>query len=237
VVLFGGVTGSGVVATIVSDTWEWDGTTWLQRVTGAQLTGSGTHAMAFDPVAGRTVLMQRASQTDQRLAVWTWDGSVWQSVATPTVATSMPMMWAAAGRPGRTLLYDGSHLLQLTPTAASIGRYGAGCGAPPPWLSANSWPRPGAGAFALESSGHGPNALVALVGADATANIGFGACNLLVQPGGPTWFTIAGGSGFATFPLPIPAAPALLGAVFFFQAGSLLPNLQTSAGLRVSVGD
>ena len=54
VVLFGGFSGADSGASL-SDTWEYDGTTWAQR-TGSGPPGRNVFAFAFDPARGRTVL-------------------------------------------------------------------------------------------------------------------------------------------------------------------------------------
>jgi hypothetical protein len=47
----------------------------------------------------------------------------------------------------------------------------------------------------------------------------------------------AGGTGFATHGIPVPAQPGLLGGQWFFQAATLGPaGLRLSAALRIVVG-
>jgi hypothetical protein len=52
-VLFGGLVGSALAP--LAETWEWDGTTWLQRQTSTQPTGRTEHAMAYDSARGCVV--------------------------------------------------------------------------------------------------------------------------------------------------------------------------------------
>jgi len=84
VVLFGGQTGVFPNITVLRDTWEWDGTLWVQRATNGPDTR--VHfSMAYDRARGRVVLYGgfNASQGEIR-DLWEWDGSAWtqQQVAT-----------------------------------------------------------------------------------------------------------------------------------------------------------
>jgi hypothetical protein len=84
-VLVGGVNSGGAL----SDTWEWDGSTWTQR----QVTGPTATRGLFDAATQRVVVV------DQAGAVWSFDGSVWTPVGTG----------ASGLQP--TLFTDGSSLL------------------------------------------------------------------------------------------------------------------------------
>lgn len=90
VVLFGGQDMGPDDAINLQDTWEWDGTTWREiAVTGAVPSGRGHHAMVFDPIRQRVMLLggcrnfspipKGSSLADQ----WEWDGAQWTQV-TPT---------------------------------------------------------------------------------------------------------------------------------------------------------
>ena len=52
VVLFGGYGDSGGLA----DTWEWDGSTWVERTPATSPPARSGHAMAYDSQRGRVVL-------------------------------------------------------------------------------------------------------------------------------------------------------------------------------------
>jgi hypothetical protein len=54
VVLFDGYTGS--LNPVFSDTWEWDGSTWVQRTPNTVRSGRAGHALAYDSARGRVVL-------------------------------------------------------------------------------------------------------------------------------------------------------------------------------------
>lgn len=79
-VLFGGTSASPVGGQSFQDTWEWNGVDWTQRTTPTAAPRAGRHAMAFDPLRGRTVvfggvpsslLVGASNQT------WEYDGVDW----------------------------------------------------------------------------------------------------------------------------------------------------------------
>lgn len=74
VVLFGGRGNGGPL----SDTWEWDGTTWTEKTPlDTPLPRSG-HALAYDPIRGRVVLFGGQDGSGQALGdTWEWDGENW----------------------------------------------------------------------------------------------------------------------------------------------------------------
>ncbi|MBK8974736.1 MAG: hypothetical protein IPM29_02310 [Planctomycetes bacterium] len=54
-VMFGGLVSFGA-STSFTDTWEWDGNTWMLRTPAASPPGKNGHALAFDSARGTTVL-------------------------------------------------------------------------------------------------------------------------------------------------------------------------------------
>lgn len=76
VVLFGGVTVGGV---FLSDTWEWDGSTWTEVTPQAGSPSARFGAgMTYDLERGRIVLVGGSEMTD----TWTWDGTSWTQLVT-----------------------------------------------------------------------------------------------------------------------------------------------------------
>jgi hypothetical protein len=78
VVLYGGQSGAFPNITVLSDTWEWDGSAWTQRST----TGPSARvhqSIAFDRARGKVVLYGGFNSTTvQELRdIWEWDGSSW----------------------------------------------------------------------------------------------------------------------------------------------------------------
>jgi hypothetical protein len=75
VVLFGGFDMFAPPPNSFGDTWEWDGAAWTQRATSGPL-AAGAHAMAYDSVRQRTVLVMGHR-------TWVWDGTAWAEAPTP----------------------------------------------------------------------------------------------------------------------------------------------------------
>ncbi len=62
-----------------SDTWEWDGTHWMQRQAG--LWGMLDHAMAFDREAGAPLMYFGSIWPSHFGDLWEWGGQGWTKVA------------------------------------------------------------------------------------------------------------------------------------------------------------
>ncbi|HSB64842.1 MAG TPA: hypothetical protein VLJ18_11785 [Thermoanaerobaculia bacterium] len=81
-VLFGGkdtelITGNHYF----SDTWEWDGSTWIRRSVPGPSVRSG-HVMAYDARRGRVVLFGGSRDHVFLSDTWEWDGSSWTLAST-----------------------------------------------------------------------------------------------------------------------------------------------------------
>jgi hypothetical protein len=79
-VLFGGTSVSLVGGASFQDTWEWNGTTWTQRVTATTPFRTGRHGMAFDSARGRTVAFGGVPSTlliGASNQTWEYDGVNW----------------------------------------------------------------------------------------------------------------------------------------------------------------
>lgn len=139
VVLFGGY--SSASSSILRDTWEWDGTTWLQRTPVTSPPAHDYHAMAFDPVRQRVVLFAGRTPTSNVNAdTWEWDGTTWTErvpLNSPPVRNSPAMTWdalrqrivvfsgrdsSASGYLSDTWEWDGITWTQRTPMASPPGR-------------------------------------------------------------------------------------------------------------------
>jgi hypothetical protein len=66
---------------LLGDTWEWDGTNWIQRSSGGP-PARALHAMAFDSQRNRTVLFGGYVDQQGRYFgdTWEWDGTVWTQI-------------------------------------------------------------------------------------------------------------------------------------------------------------
>jgi len=108
VVLFGGK--NGLVRN--NETWEWDGTNWIQMNPAAKPTARSAHAMAYDSARGKVVLFGGSSGGDE---TWEWDGTNWTQLnptTKPSVRDSHAMAYDSAR--GKVVLfgghyYDGTH--------------------------------------------------------------------------------------------------------------------------------
>jgi hypothetical protein len=118
-VFFGGwSTGSGGMTSYFGDTWEWDGSVWVQRSTtgpSARLTG----VFAYDAALGATVLYGISGTSNDE--TWTWNGTVWTQQ--PKTAPSAREMAALAYDSTRqvTVLFGGFANQAGINTTASYG--------------------------------------------------------------------------------------------------------------------
>lgn len=94
-VLFGGkLLGT---SNLLSETWEWDGTAWLQLFPPASPPPRAGHSLAFDAARGRVVLFGGTLGQTPASDTWEWDGVVW----TPQFPASSP-----PARYGATMAFD-----------------------------------------------------------------------------------------------------------------------------------
>ncbi|MFN0138067.1 MAG: immunoglobulin domain-containing protein [Phycisphaerae bacterium] len=102
-VLFGGFT-NDEGSLFSSETWEWNGTAWTQRVVSGP-SGRAFHAMAYDAARGVTVLFGGYNSLGD---TWEWNGTLWtqRAVSGPNARYGHAMVYDA-GR-GVTVLFGGS---------------------------------------------------------------------------------------------------------------------------------
>ena len=77
-VVFGGY--SQASSSLLGDTWEWDGTDWVQRSPASGPIARSNVQMAFDPAHGVIVLYGGTLSTNSTLIggdTWTWNGTTW----------------------------------------------------------------------------------------------------------------------------------------------------------------
>ena len=82
-VLFGGAINSG--GALQADTWEWDGTNWVQASPSTSPPARGGHSLAFDSRRGRIVLFGGFDVRGGLRDTWEWDGTNWLQ-QTPAVS-------------------------------------------------------------------------------------------------------------------------------------------------------
>jgi hypothetical protein len=98
VVLFGG---TGDCGGTCSDTWEWNGATWLQRTSPDSPPGRWAHDLAYDSARGVTVLF--GGRNYGTLGdTWEWDGTTWVQ---RTTAIQPP----PPNRENPIMAYDSTH--------------------------------------------------------------------------------------------------------------------------------
>jgi hypothetical protein len=108
VVLFGGRDASG--ASVVGDTWVWDGVNWTQEFPAASPSGRSLHVMTYDTVKSQVVLF---GGIDFILGspfsdTWVWDGANWTQkfpTTSPPGRDSSAMAFSAVR--GETVLFGG----------------------------------------------------------------------------------------------------------------------------------
>jgi hypothetical protein len=90
VVLFGGYFNNGSTILNYNDTWEWDGTTWIQ-LTPSTTTPSVRRGplLFFDATRGHVMMTGGAfdlgtGNSAYKAETWEWDGSDWTQLAPPT---------------------------------------------------------------------------------------------------------------------------------------------------------
>lgn len=139
-VLFGG---GNQAFTNLADTWEFDGTGWVQRAPATSPPALVGSSMAYDSVRGVSVLFGGGAPTGgDSNSTWEWDGNNW-TLRSPAMAPS-PRLWSTMafdGVRGRIVLfggdgqgsvdlgdtweYDGIAWTRKTPASSPTPRFGA----------------------------------------------------------------------------------------------------------------
>lgn len=104
-VMFGGWTGSAALG----DLWEWNGTSWTQRLTASAPMARCCHALGADLGRARVVVFGGADASLTDLDdTWEWDGAAW-SQASPALRPAPRRMTTLAYDPvrGAMLLFGG----------------------------------------------------------------------------------------------------------------------------------
>jgi hypothetical protein len=145
-VLFGGsnaqIGSAGPQPPNFSDTWEWDGAAWTQRIPTVSPPGLVTATMAYDSGRGVSVLFGGSPTSGPASsATWEWDGTTWiqrQPAVAPPARVWAAMVYdsfrgrtvlfggsASAGLAGDTWEWDGTSWIQLFPSSSPSPRFGA----------------------------------------------------------------------------------------------------------------
>lgn len=138
VVLFGGIANAPPFGRR-NDTWEWDGTTWLQRTPATVPPVRSGAAIVYDPVRQVTLLFGGDGDSGARGDFWQWDGTSWTQLTPavlPPAVSNHHMVWDAVRQ--RVVLiafqwpafacdtweWDGTAWLQRTPATVPPPRAG-----------------------------------------------------------------------------------------------------------------
>lgn len=73
-ILFGGFDSFG---NVLSDTWNWDGTTWTQLFPSTSPPALAEASMAFDSATNQLILFGGYDGTSELSGTWNWNGTTW----------------------------------------------------------------------------------------------------------------------------------------------------------------
>ena len=133
VVMFGGMTGPGrTTESYFSETWVFDGTTWIRRFPATRPSPRGWCKLAYDESRSRVVLYGGANATVAFEETWEWDGTNWVDANPVAIPPNPNSAFAHA------ISYDAERSLTVThgrlgtwdygPLApAETVSYGTGC--------------------------------------------------------------------------------------------------------------
>jgi hypothetical protein len=106
-VLFGGYYNEGAGDVRLADTWEWDGTTWMERTPTSHPTARHSPVMAYDSARHRVVLFGGYDGVWDH-ETWEWDGATWTQRATAGPTLLYTALAYDSSR-GRCVLFGGRH--------------------------------------------------------------------------------------------------------------------------------
>jgi hypothetical protein len=240
-VMFGGQDSAGVP---LGDTWEWDGTNWMQMVaTGPSARYS--HRMAYDGQRAYTVLSGGYTSGGAVGETWGWNGTSWTQAPNGVPSRAFHAM-AYDSQRGRLVLFGGLDYSGIVTLAGDTWElvaygnsfvYGNGCGIPPLELLpvANAQPIINTTAQAALNNIPSSIAFVALGWSNTAYGVhplpltlaGFGLPGCSLQQSSefaalPVSFTSA---STATFSLPLPNITGLIGLRCFLQGWAYAPGV------------
>jgi hypothetical protein len=245
-VLFGGGIFQGTQAGLSnSDTWEWDGSTWLRVATTVSPPRRASFAMAYDERRGLAVIVSGNAGQTVLQDCWEYDGKNWRGgVADAPRAPMQQMVYDSnAGRllvlvPTMAGNLLGSTAVQIATTQVAEARVeGNGCGGDlAPKLQPFGVPLLGRAGFRIDVVNAAPQQPVLLGIAAVTEPITIGTnCQFYLQHGSGSRQMITDPTGFASLRVAIPNSRALLGLEASFQAGMIDPTAALGVALTASV--
>jgi hypothetical protein len=242
VVLFGRGNNS-----LLADTWEWDGTTWTQRLPTTSPSPRVSSA-TYDVLRQRVVLFGGFGNLGPLSDTWEWDGSNWAQQAparNPGPREYHAMAYDVARQ--RIVLFGGSYYSDtwlFGPLIPAIAQpFGTACAGSRglPVLTSNA-PYLGNPAFALDLLAARPASPCVFGVSSGTQSLPIGPCTLYLRDPILPSLAVTNWAGFAEAPrVAIPIDIALRGVTLHAQALVVDPQavlgLAFSAGLRLVLGD
>lgn len=232
VVLHGGLVGGSIAPQPIGETWEWDGSDWLQQFTTTQ-PPVGTWPMV---ATSGGVAMQ-----DDAGSLWLWNGSPWQMSSTGSV---LPGPWFFSsllrfdsGRQQLQLLDGGGRWFALYSQMPAVVSNPQNCGSAPelrmlgsPWLGSTP-------AVHCEGASNAP--VFTLYGFQSPQLLWAPNCWQLAS-GDALHFGATNGLGQLDIPLAIPYVPSLRGLQLYVQSavldGGPVFGASLSGGLFLAIG-
>jgi hypothetical protein len=259
-VMYGGAT-NGSTGPVLGDTWEYDGTTWVQRTPSVSPGPRVYGSMVYDLQRARVILFggRTALNSGTLDEAWVWDspGNQWvrlspqgptcgprDLVATAYDLSRARLVVAGGYRTGAGGLNDTWEMLPAPPVANATG-YGAGCAgtAGIPTLSAVGLPRLGNALFAVRLAQARATSAAALAVSGGRAAINLpGGCTWLVASPPIFVFGTTDTGGVLVWQLPVANVPIWLGEQLYLQGlvsdpqGAFSGLLSLTAGLQLTLG-
>jgi hypothetical protein len=261
-VVFGGLDNAN---NALGDTWEWDGANWIPGLSAQFPSPRINHAMVYDSQVARVVLFGGNVNFSPYYAAdtWEWNGSTWtQDTSTPAPAGRTLHAMAYDSLRGRVVLFGGLGLpnplgdtWEWNGGVSSIATaFGSGCGIPPLDLSPITTAPPIIGTTAQASLTNIPSSLAYLaLGWSRTtygpftlpltlSGFGLPGCDLLQSAEFAALSVPFTGASAATFSLPVPNMPVLIGLHVYLQGWAYAPGVNpghtiVSNGIEWDIGN
>jgi hypothetical protein len=124
VVLYGGQQETFVGPITFTDTWEYDGTAWAERMPANRPVSETQHALFFDVALGRVLLYGGRSEVPGHFVTdtWSWDGTDWTPRTSVGVGARMLFALSYDSARRRAVLFGGA--LEAAPGLGPHEYYG-----------------------------------------------------------------------------------------------------------------
>ncbi len=256
VVLFGGEGAIAGQPQRFNDTWEWNGSYWLNHFGISSPVARYGHAMVYDSYRQRVVLFGGSTGQNQLQDTWEWDGIAWQQAQTAAAPQWVNGMAFDTDRAVAVIAdYSGTSstwdYLAGQMTSASYTAFGAGCAGPAgvPQLAAVGGSLPRLGSTLQLQMTSLPTSLFSLtfgiVGFDATtwnsqplpaslAPFGMPGCDAWIAPAYSEFVNNAAGT--ATWNIAVPMNMFFVGVDLYLQGGVLAPGWNAAGAVLSNAG-